>query len=449
LPTVDDALSYLNMGWSIIPVKRDKRPFVPWQKFQKERPTDAMVRKWWKDYPDANIAVITGAVSGIVAIDIDSENGAMAYRSLFGEIHGTCRQNTGKDGALHLIFKHPGKALGNTARQADDVDTRADGGYILVSPSIHPSGKRYEWAVDPRESIDDLMDLPKDVLNYFWESSGSNGNGSKSGKRKEKDPDWVSKALEGVSEGERDDVCASLAGYYLRLFNGDPEQTLVILEMWNQRNRPPMEWKQVRKVVNSIAKNYGKEQAQEHGAFIDLIERHIYPDGSFQYAVYVNGQSQFMLLSTKDLCDQSGFILSYFDHTKKLLPKMKAKDWLSLLNRIMESAVDVIIAEDETLIGTIREILIKEADRGITDMEMVRQNKIVVGDGNIYFTLQSLLSRLQFTGEKSMDHKKLGKLLRRIKCEIRQARVGGKSTRYWVCPGTVPADQFSGGTGFS
>ena len=50
-------------------------------------------------------------------------------------------------GGRQFIFRQPaGKAWRNTAgRLAPRVDTRADGGYILVAPSVLDGGKTYRW----------------------------------------------------------------------------------------------------------------------------------------------------------------------------------------------------------------------------------------------------------------------------------------------------------------
>ena len=45
-----------------------------WTEYQKRQPTKEEVSQWFDEDPDANIAIVTGAVSGIVAFDLDSEN---------------------------------------------------------------------------------------------------------------------------------------------------------------------------------------------------------------------------------------------------------------------------------------------------------------------------------------------------------------------------------------
>src|SRR5574340_299562 len=74
---LEAALYYLNKcNFSVIPAKPDKRPFIQWQEFQRQKPPESAVRKWWgEQYKFANIAIITGRVSGLTVIDVDTQAG--------------------------------------------------------------------------------------------------------------------------------------------------------------------------------------------------------------------------------------------------------------------------------------------------------------------------------------------------------------------------------------
>lgn len=92
----------LERGFSIIPVNRDKRPRFSWKAFQERRATAEEVRKWASSHPPA-WAVIGGAVSKIVILDFDGEDGLRTLERLKLSPHVT----TGSGGA-HVYFKHPG-----------------------------------------------------------------------------------------------------------------------------------------------------------------------------------------------------------------------------------------------------------------------------------------------------------------------------------------------------
>jgi len=87
--TLDAALGYLARGWSVIPVQpRGKRPLVPWLEFQERLPSTHEVQDWWARWPDANVAVVTGALSGVVVLDVDVKPGGPESLAHFEREHG-------------------------------------------------------------------------------------------------------------------------------------------------------------------------------------------------------------------------------------------------------------------------------------------------------------------------------------------------------------------------
>jgi len=119
--------------------------------------TDAdTIRRWWSQWPDANIGVRTGAApagAGVVVIDIDPAHGGdeslTALQLQHGQLPLTLQAATG-GGGRHLWFAHPGMPVPNSAgRVGAGIDVRSDGGYVLVSPSRHASGGRYRWIEAP------------------------------------------------------------------------------------------------------------------------------------------------------------------------------------------------------------------------------------------------------------------------------------------------------------
>ena len=119
----------------------------------------ARIERWWRAAPDANIGLATG--QGIVVLDIDGPDGEATLAELIA-IHGalpfTPQQATGK--GRHFMFGVPSEFRNSARKVGPGIDTRADGGYIVVAPSVHPSGKRYEWAPDARPSKTPLAAMP-------------------------------------------------------------------------------------------------------------------------------------------------------------------------------------------------------------------------------------------------------------------------------------------------
>jgi hypothetical protein len=56
----------------MIPIRqKDKVPLVRWQAYQHRRADSEEIKHWFDQWPDANIGVVTGAISGIVVLDVD------------------------------------------------------------------------------------------------------------------------------------------------------------------------------------------------------------------------------------------------------------------------------------------------------------------------------------------------------------------------------------------
>lgn len=107
------------------------------------------VERWWKVYPNANIGIRTGKESKIIVIDTDlSHNGVESFQKLCLEHPlediDTLIANSG-GGGKHYYFKMPEGKFKFKKEIAPGIDIKAEGGCITAPPSIHKSGKRYEW----------------------------------------------------------------------------------------------------------------------------------------------------------------------------------------------------------------------------------------------------------------------------------------------------------------
>lgn len=147
---LDVALDYARRGWSVIPLRpRDKRPALAWSRFQTERAKKAEIVTWARQFPGANLGIVTGAVSGVIVLDVDD---ACAWDDLFYnyDVPRTPTAQTGK--GWHLYFQHPGGVVRNFARKLPGLDLRGDGGYVVAPPSVHPSGAQYSWEMSPEDT---------------------------------------------------------------------------------------------------------------------------------------------------------------------------------------------------------------------------------------------------------------------------------------------------------
>ena len=152
---LEAALWYAQGGWHVFPlIPGDKRPITP--NGFKDATTDAEpIRRRWSATPDANIGIACGA-SGLLVLDFDVAKPDYAGADLLAELRGgdayppTATAQTG-GGGYHLVYRQPdGAPLGNSRGALPaGVDVRGDGGYIVAPPSLHKSGRRYQWIAWP------------------------------------------------------------------------------------------------------------------------------------------------------------------------------------------------------------------------------------------------------------------------------------------------------------
>jgi putative DNA primase/helicase len=180
---MEHAVAYGRAGWPIFPLhhieagrcscgKADcnsagKHPRTR-RGFKDASPDEAMIRKWWTRWPDANIGIATGARSGLFVLDKDGAKGSARLAKLVAE-HGplpeTPRVKTGH--GEHYYFRllpgvsAPSKAFTGSHPNAG-LDTRCDRGYVVAPPSMHVSGVRYEW-INPGAA---LAVVPDRLIEY-------------------------------------------------------------------------------------------------------------------------------------------------------------------------------------------------------------------------------------------------------------------------------------------
>jgi hypothetical protein len=108
-----------------------------------------VIRKWWTTEPEANIGLPTGLAFDVLDVDGEAGWSTLAHAvSKFGCLSSSPVAMTGGGGA-HDLFLPTG--CKNRAGFLPNLDWRGAGGYIIAPPSVHPNGKRHEWALSPDE----------------------------------------------------------------------------------------------------------------------------------------------------------------------------------------------------------------------------------------------------------------------------------------------------------
>lgn len=165
------ALEYLERGWSIIPLDpNSKKPMLEWREFQDRCPTDDEVTEWWTEWPYAVPAVITGRISKVYVVDVDSPE-ALVEAEKLGLTRSPVQTRTKR--GRHFWYDHPADGVRRGPRVGavgssdptfrwdmnPGLDWKGDGGYVALP---HPAGN-YAWDVQPGYTFEDMpvwQDLP-------------------------------------------------------------------------------------------------------------------------------------------------------------------------------------------------------------------------------------------------------------------------------------------------
>ena len=239
----DAALWYVRNGIPVFPCKpRGKEPLTP-HGFKDATTDAAQIGEWWDRWPQANIAMPTGAASGLLVIDVDPRNGGDDslddLRAKYGLFPDTAEQMTG-GGGRHVIFRHPGVSV--PKELAPGIDLKGDGGYIVVAPSIHPNGNPYSW--DGAAGVKALL-KPAEPPAWLLERMATL-----------RDKPRVESSIAGDKwrTGGRNNKLASIAGTMRRRGLSREAIAAALLEENGRRCDPPLPEGEVRRIAESVAK---------------------------------------------------------------------------------------------------------------------------------------------------------------------------------------------------
>ena len=162
---VDYALDYARRGWFVFPVHsvNTDGTCTCKKKAACERPgkhpacgkglkdatvDEKTIRGWWSKNRNYNIGLQAGPQSGVWVLDLDGKDAEAAIRALeeqHGSLPDTPKAKTGR--GVHIYFCYnPAFPVKNTAGEiASHIDTRGAGGYTILPPSRHYSGRQYQW----------------------------------------------------------------------------------------------------------------------------------------------------------------------------------------------------------------------------------------------------------------------------------------------------------------
>ncbi len=210
----------------MIPVGRNKKPLFPWKEFTDRIATRKEIIGWYKKYPKANLAIVTGEISKLTVVDIE-------HGGLIDYLPETLTVKTG-GGGYHFYYRYTDK-FKNAVRIKELTDIRNNAGYCIAPPSLHASGKRYAYS-----SRKKIANFPSHL--FVTQAL------------KQKKNDW-SDIMGGSTSGNRNHTAAKVCGKILT------QTPLAMWELiawpavrdWNTFNKPPLQEDELRATFESIS----------------------------------------------------------------------------------------------------------------------------------------------------------------------------------------------------
>jgi len=241
---LDIAKSYLEYGFSIIPVNNQKKPLLKWKDYQTNRADINQVEQWCSQDNLAGFAVVTGEISNLVVLDID-----LGADSANLSLPKTPIVQTGS-GGYHYYFQYPkDQIIKNHTAFRSKMDIRGTGGYAILPPTIHPNGKTYQWIRDLNKP---LALMPQWLITELKQQASISF--------------LPKKLLNGVSQSQRNNSAAKVVGKFLKHFPKSEWLSVAwpALKGWNLQNKPPLAESELRNVFESIANRELGQQANEN-----------------------------------------------------------------------------------------------------------------------------------------------------------------------------------------
>lgn len=319
---MDFALYYAKLGMPVFPVHTNrngtcscgnpkcrnvaKHPIselVP-NGFKNATTDEATIRAQWTKYPDANIGYAVPDEIIVVDVDINHSEGKHGDRtltrleSMYGELPKTKTSSTG-GGGRQYFFKTdrplPSRTDifatedANGQKQRSNIDSRGQGGYVILPPSLHRSGRRYAWMKSDTSTSTSIATVP------YWVSEELQSRNRKN---------QVLRSASGyaspppIYEGSRND---SLFRYAARLHSkGWTERDTLaeLLETNRLQCKPPLDEPEVRRIVQS-AILYPRNVVVQQSVMDKL--KHLSPELNARYTMSDMGGSYLFADIFKDV----------------------------------------------------------------------------------------------------------------------------------------------------
>ena len=245
---LDAALYYAGMGIAVFPCEPGRKTPACANGFLDATTDEATIRAWWARNPRANVAMATGKVSGMVAVDVDprhgGDEGLLDLAARHGPLPETAESLSG-GGGRHVFLAHPGGHVPCSQSEiAPGVDIKGDGGYVVLPPSVHPGGGAYAW-----EFSSDIADV-RPAACPQWLVALIRAPGDKTPQGRTSRPSDANV----IPSGQRNTALASLGGGMRRMGMSHNEILAALQEANQSRCDPPLDASEVEAIAASVAR---------------------------------------------------------------------------------------------------------------------------------------------------------------------------------------------------
>ena len=408
---------YLSRGLSIIPLRfKGKEPLIPWKEFQERVAGWEEVEEWFRRFGKFNVAIVTGVVSGnLVVIDFDDKEKAREFfekvERLKGEpkyaLMNTWWVETGKGVHVYLRidcgFEEFRELFRTKPRLVDGVDIKAEGGYVVAPPSIHPTGKQYKFIQGPpdyeivRVSVEEWKKI-LELLGYEEKSQAKTVGG------RELSDSEILEIVEllrpAYKPGQRDFIVFYLSGW-MRKAGVKYESARKVIELLAENDEekdkrlyvldrtyglrgnppPPEEYKGKSGLQEILEKTFGEERALE---IIRRIEEILGVASPFRDSV-----------------------IELLDYEKQLYAVANLRSLVvARARRVGENGAKLVYKERVLVVAPTKVIVFRNPLGGVTKYEIVFEGKTLSKPLHIGpATLQDIIDRLRLEG--LVYHKRL------------------------------------------
>jgi putative DNA primase/helicase len=291
--TFEFAKLYIRCGWPVHPLlEKSKKPATK-RGFKDASKDPIQVSKWFQDSA-LNIGIVTGRDSGIAVIDVDPKNGGFeSFERLKKEFSldiDTLTVETG-GGGLHLYFRINGNVKSRIGI-LPGIDIKADGGYIVAPPSIHPKGRAYTFRGDWVGMVGKLKIFPCEIIERLDQEG-------------KKTPPKNAIRSDKILEGGRHNFLVSQMGEMRGLGLSKAEVGSRLHFKNSMVCDPPLERSEVDEIINFFKARSG-EEILLYAPYTDLGNAERFKAYCADQAIYVEKMQKWYVFDGKRYVEDSG-----------------------------------------------------------------------------------------------------------------------------------------------